>query len=70
MIVCVCHRVSDRDIRRQVESGTCCFEQLQDDTRVAASCGCCLDSAREAFDAALKARGGCQVAAACQPPMP
>ncbi|HMQ73508.1 MAG: (2Fe-2S)-binding protein [Rhodoferax sp.] len=64
MIVCLCHRVSDRDIQREVGSGTCCFEQLQDDTRVASSCGSCLDCAREVFDAALQTRGGCHVAAA------
>ena len=64
MIVCLCHRVSDRDIQREVGSGTCCFEQLQDDTRVASSCGSCLDCAREVFDAALQDSGRCAVAAA------
>ena len=52
MIVCLCHRVSDRDIKVAVRSGTTCFEVLQDDLRVAASCGCCHDCAREVFDAA------------------
>jgi len=55
MIVCLCHRVSDRDIERAVASGTHCFEVLQDETRLASSCGCCLDCAREVFDAALDA---------------
>lgn len=55
MIVCLCHRVSDRDIARAVASGTRCFEVLQDDTRVASSCGCCHDCAREVFDEALAA---------------
>lgn len=57
MIVCLCHRISDRDIERAVREGVSCFDQLQDDTRVASSCGCCHDCAREAFDAALQARG-------------
>ena len=52
MIVCLCHRVSDRDIRREVSAGTQCFELLQDQTRVASSCGSCHDCAREVFDAA------------------
>jgi len=52
MIVCLCHRVSDRDIQRAVASGVHCFEVLQDETRVASSCGCCHDCAREVFDAA------------------
>ncbi len=54
MIVCLCHRVSDRDITRAVQSGIRCFEVLQDETRVASSCGCCLESAREIFDSALQ----------------
>jgi bacterioferritin-associated ferredoxin len=56
MIVCLCHRVSDRDIKAAVCAGTRCFEVLQDDLRVASSCGCCLDCAREVFDGALSAR--------------
>ena len=52
MIVCLCHRISDRDIRREVSAGTHCFEMLQDDTRVASSCGSCHDCAREVFDSA------------------
>ena len=53
MIVCLCHRVSDRDIRRAVAEGTRNFEVLQDDTRVASACGACHDCAREVFDGAL-----------------
>jgi bacterioferritin-associated ferredoxin len=52
MIVCLCHRVSDRDIRRAAACGIDCFEVLQHETRVASSCGCCLDTARDVFDAA------------------
>jgi bacterioferritin-associated ferredoxin len=58
MIVCLCHRISDRDIQREVRAGTTCFERLQDETRVASSCGCCHDCAREVFDAALGAVTG------------
>jgi bacterioferritin-associated ferredoxin len=58
MIVCLCHRISDRDIRREVAGGVRCFEQLQDETRVASSCGSCHDCAREAFDEALGACAG------------
>lgn len=56
MIVCLCHRISDRDIQREVRAGITCFERLQDETRVASSCGCCHDCAREVFDAALPPR--------------
>lgn len=64
MIVCLCHRVSDRDIAAAVAGGTRCFEVLQDDLRVASSCGSCLDCARETFDAA------CARAAAVARPAP
>ncbi|MDT9001303.1 (2Fe-2S)-binding protein [Paucibacter sp. APW11] len=56
MIVCLCHRVSDRDIRRHVEAGTANFEQLQDDTQLASACGACHDCAHEIFEAALSER--------------
>ena len=58
MIVCLCHRVSDRDIHAAVKSGTRCFDMLQDETRVASSCGSCHDCARELFDAACDGHGG------------
>lgn len=50
MIVCLCHQVSERHIHDAVSDGTRCFEQLQDETRVGASCGACLDCARQTFD--------------------
>lgn len=52
MIVCLCHRVSDRDIELAVRTGTQCFEMLQDETGLGSSCGCCKDCARDTFDAA------------------
>jgi bacterioferritin-associated ferredoxin len=53
MIVCLCHRVSDRDIERAVHlHGVRNFEVLQDMTRVSSCCGCCRDCAREVFDSA------------------
>jgi len=55
MIVCLCRRVSDRDIRRQVESGVRSFEALQAETGVASHCECCHDCARDVFDNALAA---------------
>ena len=58
MIVCLCHRVSDRDIRRSVDAGVRNFDILQDETRVASACGCCHDCAVEVFETAM-AKGGC-----------
>ena len=50
MIVCVCHRVSDRDIAIAAASGCPNFEALQDDLRVATACGACRDCACEVFE--------------------
>jgi bacterioferritin-associated ferredoxin len=52
MIVCVCHRVSDRDIAREAHAGCTSFDQLQDDLRVGTGCGSCVECAQEVFDAA------------------
>jgi len=57
MIVCLCRRVSDRDIRRAVQQGVDNFETLQDDTGVASHCGACHDCARDVFDEAMNACG-------------
>jgi bacterioferritin-associated ferredoxin len=54
MIVCLCHRVSDRDIAQAVRAGIRNFEVLQDETLVACGCACCDDCAREVFDNACR----------------
>ena len=50
MIVCICHRVSDRDIARAAREGCESFDELQSDLRVATACGACHDCARETFE--------------------
>ena len=50
MIVCICHRVSDRDIAHAVRGGCASFEELQDHLRVATACGACSDCARDTFE--------------------
>ncbi len=53
MIVCLCHRISDRDIRRAAVDGSVrSFEELQDETCIARNCECCEECAREIFDEA------------------
>lgn len=56
MIVCVCHRVSDRDIEREVRRGCVSFDELQDELRVGTACGTCTDCARDTFDVARACR--------------
>lgn len=56
MIVCLCNRVSDRDIHHAVKvEGVRDFEQLKDWTLAASCCGCCHDCAREVFEEACAA---------------
>jgi bacterioferritin-associated ferredoxin len=62
MIVCVCHRVSDRDIESAAREGVPCFEALQQQTRVSSSCGRCESCARETFDSACRRAGSMPVA--------
>lgn len=51
MILCICHRVSDRDVARAVRNGCDSFDTLQDELRVATACGACESCARETFEA-------------------
>ena len=50
MVICICHRVSDRDIARAAREGCASFEELQDELRVGTGCGACHDCARETFE--------------------
>ncbi|HTJ08033.1 MAG TPA: (2Fe-2S)-binding protein, partial [Caldimonas sp.] len=50
MIVCVCHRVSDRAIAAAVDDGCRTFEQLQLELGVGTRCGACRTCARETFE--------------------
>ena len=49
MIVCVCHRISHRDIERHAVACDS-FDELQFSTGVATGCGRCGDFARAVFD--------------------
>jgi bacterioferritin-associated ferredoxin len=51
MIVCVCHRVSDRDIAHAANHGCASYDELQDQLRVGTACGACGDCARQTFEA-------------------
>jgi bacterioferritin-associated ferredoxin len=49
MIVCVCHRISDRDIARSARAGMD-FSDIQLELGVATQCGQCERCAREIVD--------------------
>ena len=55
MIVCICRRLSHRDIEREAQDGCASFEELQDRLGVATQCGSCEEQAQEVFARA----GGC-----------
>jgi bacterioferritin-associated ferredoxin len=57
MIVCVCHRVSDRAIAAAVDDGCRTFEQLQAELGVGTRCGACRGCARETFERHAGAAG-------------
>ncbi|MFO1211153.1 MAG: (2Fe-2S)-binding protein [Paenacidovorax caeni] len=46
MIVCVCRRISDREIARHARAGMS-FDEIQFELGVATQCGCCENSARD-----------------------
>lgn len=46
MIVCVCRRVSDREIARHAHAGMS-FDEIQFELGVATQCGCCESTARD-----------------------
>ena len=71
MIVCVCHRVSDQQIRQAAAEGAHSLECLQFELGVATQCGRCADCAtRVLCDArAAEAKAGGTVVKAHSPVM-
>ncbi len=56
MYVCVCHAVTDHQIRDLVDQGATSLSQVQCRVPVAGCCGRCEDSAREVIDQHLATR--------------
>ncbi len=55
MIVCVCHRVSDREIARHAKLGLG-FDDIQFELGVATQCGQCESCARDIVDQCCKSQ--------------
>ena len=55
MIVCVCHRVSDREIARHARAGMS-FDEIQFELGVATQCGNCESCARDIVDQCCASR--------------
>ncbi len=69
MIVCVCNRVSDRDIARQVHAGLD-FSDIQLELGVATQCGQCEGYARELVECCAREGRPAAVAAVAALPRP
>jgi bacterioferritin-associated ferredoxin len=62
MIVCVCQRISDRDILRAAKEGVGSFEALQSRTGLGTACGSCVECARKAWDEACDCAASAPIA--------
>lgn len=54
MIVCVCRRVTDRDIEHHAQSGCTSLDELQMETGLGTCCGRCTDCASEVLHRAQR----------------
>lgn len=52
MILCSCHRVSDRTLRAEIEAGARTVEELGRRTRAGTECGACRCDLQRLIDAA------------------
>jgi bacterioferritin-associated ferredoxin len=46
MYICICHQITDRQIRRVVEQGASTLCEVQRRLPVGGCCGCCVESAK------------------------
>ncbi|MBU43512.1 MAG: hypothetical protein CMN76_09855 [Spirochaetaceae bacterium] len=57
MFVCICKAVNDKSIRRAVDEGARCIEDLEQDLGVGSSCGRCRVHAEAVIKDQLNASG-------------
>lgn len=50
MYVCMCHAISDRQIREAVDRGATSLNEVQAHLPVADCCGCCAQTAQDIID--------------------
>lgn len=53
MYVCLCHAVTDRQVKQAVKEGACTVRQVQLCLRVGTNCGKCIPAAREIVETVL-----------------
>ena len=62
MIICICNRVSDRDIARQARAGLD-FEEIRFELGVAGQCGKCEGCARDIYEQCAGTVAHCNIEA-------
>ena len=63
MIVCVCNRITEKEVREAARSGASTPEKAYADVGCEVQCGCCLDSAQEVIDEERAPRRGLRLVA-------
>jgi bacterioferritin-associated ferredoxin len=64
MYICVCHAITDRQIRRAVDHGASSLTEVQNQLPVGGCCGRCEDSARALIREHLQQDADCEIGAA------
>jgi bacterioferritin-associated ferredoxin len=64
MYVCMCHGITDRQIREAVCDGVVSMRELRAELGVASSCGCCAQYAKQLLDETLSSSQVPQLTAA------
>ena len=54
MIVCICNRITEMEVRTAARSGACTPEKAYACMGCEAQCGCCLDYAQEVINEELE----------------
>ncbi len=62
MYVCICHTLTDHDIREALERGARSLGEVQSWLPVAGCCGCCEQNARQVVDEYLSSKATADVA--------
>ncbi|MDJ1176211.1 (2Fe-2S)-binding protein [Roseofilum capinflatum] len=53
MYICICHAVTDREIRKAVAQGACSVDMVCDRLKVSSSCGRCREHAHQLVEEAI-----------------
>ncbi|HYQ73046.1 MAG TPA: (2Fe-2S)-binding protein [Gammaproteobacteria bacterium] len=56
MYVCICNKVTDSDIRRELDNGACSLACLQKRLKVASCCGRCKECAKRLLHESISIR--------------